>query len=148
MQYQPDVVIVDRSGAAAAIVEMKALNGATVQTATRYLRNLLAHGAVPRARYVLLITPEMGYVWSDPAQVLRQAAPALTFPMNRIVGHYLPADRDRTPMRDLVLEPIVRQWLADLADGVAVDERVESSLSEIGFLNAVRGGLVNAQSPA
>ncbi|MGH2587220.1 MAG: hypothetical protein ACRDJE_20080 [Dehalococcoidia bacterium] len=147
MQYRPDIVIFDRSGAATAIIEVKVLSGADIPTATRYLRNLLAHGVVPHARYVLLITPDMGYLWSAPEAVLHESSPSLIFPMDRIVQHYLPADGGPTPVRDLVLESIVQQWLLDLADGVVVDDRVTSSLRESGFLNAVRDGLVSAQAP-
>jgi len=148
MRFRPDVVIADRFGTTAAIVEVKALNGASVQTATRYLRNLLVHGAVPHARFVMLITPECGYLWSEPEKVLLETAPTLSFPMDRIVEHYLPADGAHVPVRDLVLEPIVRQWLADLSEGIVVDPRVENSLDEIGFLEVVRGGRVYTQTPA
>jgi hypothetical protein len=147
MQYRPDIVISDRSGAAAAIIEVKALSDTSVETATRYLRNLLAHGVVPHARYALLITPDVGYLWSTPEEVLHESPPLLIFPMDRIVQHYLPADGEPTPVRDLVLESIVQQWLLDLADGIAVDDAVTRSLRESGFLNAVRDGLVSAQAP-
>ena len=147
MRYRPDIVISDRFGSATAIVEVKALNGAGAQTATRYLRNLLAHGVVPHARYVLLVTPDRGYLWLTPEAVLQESDPSLSFPMDRIVQHYLPSDGSPTQVRGLVLEPIVQQWLLDLADGITVDDRVTSSLSESGFLNAVRDGLVNAQAP-
>lgn len=144
MQYQPDIVILDRSGAAVAIVEVKALSGAGVQSGTLYLRNLFAHGVVPYARYALLITPHEGYLWSSPEEVLQQSAPSLTFPMGRIVRHYLPSeDGNSMPVRDLVLESIVKQWLSDLADGIDVDDSVTSSLRESGFLNAIRDGLVD-----
>jgi len=147
MQYRPDIVISDRSGAATAIIEVKALSSADVQTATRYLRNLLAHGLVPHARYILLITADTGYLWSTPEAVLSESPPALTFPMDRIMQHYLPSDGGPTPVRGLVLESIVHQWLLDLTDGITVDDRVTSGLRESGFLNAVRDGLVHAQAP-
>ena len=147
MQYRPDIVISDRSGAAVAIIEVKALSGG-VRTAARYLRNLFAHGVLPHARFALLITADTGYLWSAPDAVRREAAPSLTFPMDRVVQHYLPADRGSTPVRDLVLESVVERWLADLADGIVIDARVESSLQEAGFLHAVRDSLVNVLAPA
>ena len=146
MQYRPDIVISDRFGAPIAIVEVKALNGASVQTATRYMRNLLAHGVAPLARYVLLITADTGYLWQTPEEVLHESAPSLTFPMRRIVQHYLPSGDGSTPVRDLVLEATVKAWLSDLVDGIVVDDEVTSILRESGFLDAVRGGLVNAQA--
>jgi hypothetical protein len=147
MQYRPDIVISDPSGAAIAIIEVKALNGAGIQTATRYLRNLLAHGVAPNARYILLITPDTGYLWQTPEAVLHESAPSLTFPMDRIIQHYLPSSGGPTPVRDLVLQSIVRQWLSDLADGISVDHEVSRILHDSGFLGAVRNGSVNAQAP-
>lgn len=148
MQYRPDIVISDRFGTPVAIIEVKALNGAGTHTATRYLRNLLAHGVVPQARYVLLITQDTGYLWTTPEAVLREAIPALTFPMDRITQHYLRSQDGRAPIDDLVLEPIVRLWLSNLADGITVDDAVTSSLQRAGFLNAVRNGLIDAPALA
>ncbi|MGI8550396.1 MAG: hypothetical protein ACR2PL_06290 [Dehalococcoidia bacterium] len=148
MQYRPDIVISDRSGVAVAMIEVKALSGASVETATRYLRNLLAHGVAPRVGYVLLITADTGYLWSTPEAVLHEPAPSLTFPMDRITRHYLPDSGPSTLVGDLVLESIVKVWLSDLADGAVVDVGVTSSLRETGFLNAVRDGLVNAYATA
>lgn len=148
MQYRPDIAIFDRSGAATAIVEVKALTGASVQTAARYLRNLFVHGVAPRARYVLLITSDAGYLWSTPEEILNESAPSLTFPTDRIVQHYLQSNGDAMPVRDLVFESIARQWLSDLADGIEVDDGVTSTLRESGFLDAVRDGLVGAYASA
>ena len=146
MQYRPDIVLTDRSGTTAAIVEVKTLRGG-VQTATRYLRNLLTHGVMPHARYVLLVTPDSGYLWRAPDEVLHEAVPSLTFPMARITQHYLQSDSGPAPVREVVLESIVKQWLSDLADGIAVDHDVTSSLREIGFLDAVRDGMVDSEAP-
>ncbi len=148
MQYRPDIVISDRFGAPVAIIEVKALNHAGVHTAARYLRNLLAHGLVPQARFVLLITPDTGYLWSTPGALLQDTPPALTFPMDRIVQHYVAAGGATLPVHGLVLESIAHQWLADLADGVVVDAETTSRLEDIGFVQAVRDGLVNVHSPA
>lgn len=146
MQYQPDIVISDRFGAAVAIIEVKALVGTDAQVATRYLRNLLAHGIAPSARYILLITPDTGYLWLTPEAVLTESGPSLIFHMNRIVAHYLPPDDEAGPVRGLVLEAIVKLWLSDLADGTIVDEQVTRGLRESGFLDAVRDGRVTAQA--
>jgi hypothetical protein len=147
VQYRPDIVIADRSGEATAIIEVKALSDSSVQAATRYLRNLLAHGVVPHARYALLITPDVGYLWSSPEAVLHESVPSLAFPMDRITRHYLPSDGGSTLVRDLVLESIVKQWLSDLADGAIVDEQTTSALRDSGFLDVVRNGQITMQTP-
>lgn len=148
MQYRPDIVLTDASGAAIAIVEVKALGAAGTQTATRYLRNLLAHGVVPHARYALLITPESGYLWRTPDEVVRESAPRLTFPMGSITQHYLPPGSSAALVPDLVLQSIAAQWLSDLADGIIVDRAVTDSLRDAGFLDAVRHAQVNTHIPA
>jgi hypothetical protein len=148
VQYRPDVLVSDQAGTTVAIVEVKALSEANEQNASRYLRNLLAHGIVPHARFVLLITPEMGYLWEAPEALLRGTAPSLIFPMERITQHYLRTNGRAAPPEDLVLEAIVKQWLSDLADGIAIDEAVTKLLREAGFLDAVRDGLVSAPALA
>ena len=146
MNYRPDVVVSDRSGTVTAIVEVKALTGAGVQTATQYLRNLLAHGRAPVARFVLLITPDMGYLWTTPDAILQGARPAYTFPMAGIIQHYLPPDGRQASLRELVLESIIAQWLSDVADGVSVDDEVASVLRASGFLDAVLDGRVSVHA--
>lgn len=144
MEYRPDLVIFDRAGAPAALVEVKSLSS-SVETATRYLRNLFTHGMTPLAQFVVLVTPETGYIWETPEAILRELPPAFTFPMARITRHYLRPD-DLDPVRERILESIVTQWLSDLADGKSVDDEVTSILQHAGFVAAIRGGLV--ASPA
>lgn len=146
MQYQPDIVISDRSGVAIAIIVVKAINNVTTQIATRYMRNLLSHGIPPRARYLLLITEGAGYLWLSAEAVLRESAPSLIFPMDQIVRHYLPSNGESTSVGDLVLEAVVEAWLFDVTDGFIVDDQVANSLRQTGFLDAVRDGLVNTHA--
>jgi hypothetical protein len=143
MQFQPDIAISDRTGSPIAIIEVKALKDASVRNATRYLRNLLSHGIAPRVRYVMLITPTAGYVWTSPNAVLEEATPALSFSIERIIRHYLPSEEPDS-VRDLVLEAIARQWLWDLTDGIEVDPDVTDRLRGAGLLSAVRDGEVSA----
>lgn len=146
MQYRPDLVISDRRGTPTALVEVKTLSGGDVRTATRYLRNLFAHGMAPSARFVLLVTPETAYLWNTPEAILQESAPAFTFPMERITRRYLQPDGRDGPVRERVLESVVTQWLSDLADGMSVDDEVTSILREAGFLDAVSEGLVDASA--
>jgi hypothetical protein len=146
MRYRPDIVISDRSGAAVAIIQVRALADGSVQTATRYMRNLLSHVVEPHARYVLLITREAGYLWSSMEAVLHESAPTLTFPMDRITRYYLRSDDGSSPVGEIVLDAIATQWLWDLTDGITVDEQVTSSLRETGFLSVVQDGLVKVQA--
>jgi hypothetical protein len=146
VQYRPSIVISDPSGVPTAIVEVKALNGADARTATRYMRNLLAHGVLPHARYVLLITPDAGYLWRSPETILSGSTPSLIFPMGSIMEQYLRWNGGHAPVRGFVLESIARQWLSDLADGVVGEDPATRSLREAGFLDAVRDGMVSDQA--
>jgi hypothetical protein len=148
MQYRPDIVLTDRAGMAVATVEVKALHDASTHNATRYMRNLLVHGITPHARYVMLITPGAGYLWNTPQAALKESPPAFTFPMERIIRHYLPAADGSTTIRGFLLESVAAQWLSDLADGIVVDADVTERLRDAGFVDAVGEGQVSVRASA
>jgi len=145
MIYRPDIAISDPAGSPIAFVEVKALRQLDVQTATRYVRNLLAHGFSPRIQYIMLITPDTGYLWTNPEAVLHEKKPDLEFPMHRITQHYAPRNGAAAQIRGVVLESIVRQWLSDLADGASVDDGVTDELRAYGFIDSVHNGLIHSQ---
>lgn len=144
MNYQPDIAITDRYGSPVAVIEVKALTNLDAQRAVRYMKNLLTHGFASRTQYVMLITRDMGYLWTQPASVLNEAIPDLKFPMNRIIQQYVPTNGTMPAVHGGVLEAIVVQWLSDLAAGVPVDDRAAAQLAAHGFVEAVHSGTINA----
>ncbi len=136
-QYRPDIIITDQFGATLAIIQVKSFTGVDVKNASQYMRNLLAHGVVPSARFTMLVTADTGYLWGAPAAVVREAAPLLLFPIDPILRHFLPGRDFQRPIGGDFLETITRFWLEDLTDGRAVDDQVDSSLRDAGFLQAV-----------
>lgn len=125
-------------------MEVKALNEANTSDTALYLRRLLSHGDPPSAaRYVLLITAQTGYLWTSTADVLRAAPSVLTFPIASIIRKLVPDANEGTRLRDFALEVLIEQWLWNAVDDIRTDEEIDGKLSEVGFLDAVRGGTVN-----
>jgi hypothetical protein len=148
MPYRPDITIADASGNTVAFIEVKAFHGTDVDIAARYLRNLLVHGGEAQAAFILLVTPETGYLWTQPDTVLREAPPSATFPMRQIIQHYLPTDSDQSRLRGPVLESLVEQWLADLVSGISDADTRPTALRTSGFLDALRDAQVSAHVSA
>lgn len=144
MQYRPDITVHDPGGNLVAIVEVKALREASVQTATLYLQDLLSHGVAPRSGYVLLLTDVIGYLWSSPQEVMQGLAPRLTFPVDSIIQQYQPSHSASASISGSRLESVVLQWMWDVANGDVIDDDSIVSLRAAGFTDALRGGSVTA----
>jgi hypothetical protein len=60
-----DFVAYDPKGRVVLLAEAKSRGGTSAQWASRLRRNLLAHGALPPAKYFLIATPERIYLWQQ-----------------------------------------------------------------------------------
>ncbi len=71
--------------------------------------------------------------------------------MRRVIARYLPSRNGTDRLQEEVLELLVAQWLADLANLAlpatqSPEEEPERTLAKAGFLRLVQGGTVEAQS--
>ncbi len=62
-----DVVVYDKNGQLAAVIEAKNKKGTSKDWATRMRRNLYAHGDWPKTPYFLLALPDRLYLWKNAA---------------------------------------------------------------------------------
>jgi hypothetical protein len=60
-----DIVGFDKNGQLKLVAEVKSRTGASPQWAAQFRRNLLAHGAIPRVDYFLIVLPDRLYLWKD-----------------------------------------------------------------------------------
>jgi hypothetical protein len=62
-----DIVIYDKHGQLAAIIETKNKKGASKDWAIKLRRNLYEHGVWPKTPYFLLVLPDRLYIWKNAA---------------------------------------------------------------------------------
>ena len=60
-----DVVIYDKNGQLAAVIEAKNIKGKPRKWAIEMRRNLYAHGLWPKTPYFLLVLPDRLYIWRN-----------------------------------------------------------------------------------
>lgn len=91
-----------------------------------------------RVPYFLLLSEDVGFLWTEAQQMDSAAAPAYEFPMDRIVMRYLGENSERR-LYHSIFELIVFQWLNDLAMRPGnTSEEPEKTLALSGFSEAIR----------
>jgi len=139
---QADIVIKDRGGILKAIIEVKNKKNLTSEAALFHYRNMMDYGLVEKAPYFLMISQDTGFLWDDLESGIISSNPKLEFVMRDVVSRYLPnLGEDRLSGSEL--EFLVIQWLMDFIGLASVAQtEPERSLADIGFREAILGGVV------
>jgi hypothetical protein len=132
------------------IAEVKGKTGATPEWAAQMRRNLLAHSAIPRARFFLLATPEHFYLWKDSSESLEVKAPDSVVDATHIVDPYIKNTRiTREQISDSSLQLILTSWLSFLVNSKLTAESVPPSekwLFDSGLYEAIRHGSIETEA--
>ncbi len=146
-----DMVLYDSDGHIKLIVEVKGRTNTTRSGAQQVRRNMLAHGAVPDSRFLLLAFPDRLYLWKDADNTQESAEPAYEIDAAPFFRPYFekagvsPGEVSRQGF-----ELIVTSWLNELVNwGISdnVPEPQKRSLQESGLVEAVKGGRVAVEVP-
>lgn len=147
MAVRPDILIQNPDTSPVAIVEVKNRQHLSPDIATEYRRNLLVHGALLRAPYFLLLSQDVGFLWHNGKADCVDMPPSSEFPMGDVMARYLPHLMPQDRLRGEELRLVILQWLLDLAYGPPPNgEMPEQTLAHAGFLQAIRGATVTADS--
>ncbi|HXL36123.1 MAG TPA: hypothetical protein VN954_02855 [Ktedonobacteraceae bacterium] len=142
---RPNILIQSSEGYPIAVVEVKNQQNLSRDIATKFRRNMLAHGLLAQIPYFLLASQDVGYLWKEPKYVSYNTPPNYEFPMDKVVTRYL----KREPGQRLYgaeLELVVLQWLTDLTQGTQENvEEPEITLSISGFIESIKGATVLAE---
>jgi hypothetical protein len=148
LQIRPDIVVQSADRNVVALVEIKNLPDLSPEVAAIIRGNLMAHGLAHQwARYFLLVSQEVGYLW-DRASLgdAPNPLPAATFPMRPVVERYLPSFVTALHLSESHLELAVIQWLWDVANELENrPHETESALAPTGFLDLIKGGRVGLE---
>jgi hypothetical protein len=144
VSYQADVLIQGEEGWPIAMVEVKNRQGLTAEVATAIRRNLLAHGLlIQQVPFFLVVSQDAGFLWMQPKHQHPVDPPTVEFPMHPVVRHYVRWLGTGERLGGSALEIAVATWLSDQSVGGGPDiPETTEPLSEIGFLDAIRGATV------
>lgn len=141
-----DLVARRADGTVVAVIEVKNSENLNPETAAQFRRNLLVHAPlVPAARFFLLVSQDVGYLWDQHAESASlMSEPTVTFPVAPLVEYYLPSFAGKERLSSSQLELAVFQWLWDIANVAPQRPRdSEIPLSQTPFLRALEGGRVD-----
>jgi hypothetical protein len=144
----PDLVVRDRRGNPVAIAEVKNLPGLHVHEAEALREQIASYvdlfdsALTSPVRFLLVVSEETGFLWDASSRGPRQ------FSMRGVIDRYLPHAETRRPLREQLLEHIVRRWLEDVAGGMQTDPlEADEVLAQAGVASAVKGGHVEGSRP-
>ena len=146
----PDFAVYSPDHKLQLVVEVKGTPNSDSNWAAKLRRNLLAHGAVPRAPYFLLVLPDYLYLWSHAADQ-ESALPDFRADTREVLRRYLshwPAGERSEPIGERGLELAVRSWLSELAgrgNGESHETRADDWLNKSGLAAIVRTGTLRAE---
>lgn len=127
-----------------AAVEAKRVLGTSVEWATKYRRNLVAHALLGEVPYLVVATPDRIYIWKAPLPI--DAEPTATLDGLAVFGpYYERVGVDATKIQPTAFELLVLWWLRDLASQLTSED---SALHESGLPEALANAEVTGEAAA
>lgn len=146
MHFNPDIVAYSADGRLQMVGEVKSRQHGSSAAAVKVRRNLLAHGAFPRAPYFVVFFPERLYLWKDGTGTT-ESLPDYTAPTADILGEYLGTWSNKPEQlaeESLVIALIA--WFRDLAgQNRGVRSEADRVAVESGLSHAINHGKVSAE---
>ena len=115
MSFRADLALYDREGRLGAVAEVKNRLGTSPSWAAQTRRNILAHGALGRSDFFLLITPDRIYVWKDVGDEPIEVPPSYEGESQPLFARYF-AGAGIAPGKATgqAFQMLVAAWLGDL----------------------------------
>ena len=140
----------DDHGRAVLLVEAKSLRQTSEVWAARFRRDLMAHGALPKAPFFLIATPERLYFWRQDHSGSNEEPPQYTMDATKQLRPYFEKFK-QTPEKigREVLELILFSWLVDLAESGQLRAKQDSSLkwlSDAGLLDSLNSARIEVSA--
>lgn len=150
--FQWDLLVDNHDGQLALVVEVKTKLNSSPAWATRFRRNLLAHGSFPETPYFLMVFPDWFYLWIATDVQSIQSEPTYTIDARPILQPYFKrAGVSAEQISGQSLEIIVAAWLGEIIHSTNLPEEMKESqhwLIESGLYAAISGGKVRHQAAA
>jgi hypothetical protein len=142
--FRADILVRSPNGQAVAAVEVKNREGMTRQHAVEFRRNLVVHSVgIRRLPFFLLVSQDVGFLWSATTSVALESPPDLEFSMLPVVNRYVSWLRAGERLSGVQLELVVKGWFVDLAlTGLPPIEEPDVTLAKAGFVDAIAGASI------
>lgn len=141
-----DLLVDNRNGQLALVVEIKRKTNVTPEWAAKLRRNILAHGTFPKAPYFLMVFPDKFYLWTNAEAYQDQSEPTYTIDATQILQPYLERSGvTADQISEASLELIVTSWLGEIIHSDQLPKDTEASqqwLIESGLHAALAGGKI------
>ncbi len=143
MSNRPDLLVVGPDGEPKLAVEVKTTKTSSVEWASQFRRNLLAHGVVPSKCFFLLASQDRFFLWSPRDNGL-ESPPDFVADSRQALGPWL--DRMHTPsgkMSEPALELLIQSWLSEIMTDSS--PRDPEFLGRSGLHSAIQGARLRSQ---
>jgi len=140
-------LVIEKRGVPILAVEARNVVSPSAEFASEFLRNILAHGDIPRSEYFLLGLRNHLYLWRDPR--LPVSLPEYQGDTSDVLEPYLV--RLRRPLDKLSqsgFEMLMQSWVEELVIGILPDAGDRKWLVESGLAEAVRDGYIRTNIAA
>ncbi|PAX51373.1 hypothetical protein [Brunnivagina elsteri] len=141
---QWDLSVVNRDGKLVLVVEVKSKTNVPPEWATKFRRNILAHGILANAPYFLMVFPDKFYLWTNSENLILEKEPDYTIDAHPILDPYferagIVGDR----ISGQSLEIIIASWLGEIIHSEKPSQNFDATqlwLIESGLYDALAGG--------
>lgn len=138
-----DILVRTPGGQSVLVAEIRNRQNLSQGVAVALRRNLASHNLLPPSKFFLLLSQDVGFLWSTADSSVPDAPPTVEFPMVNVVSRYLRGAQPQDRLRQSELQMLVANWLEDLAGPAPkVADEPEKTLEQTGFLKAIQGATV------
>ncbi len=150
MSAQWDLTAFDRDNRLVLAVEVKSKLDASADWAAQFRRNILAHGTLPNARYLLMAFPDRFYLWENVGSAHEPVEPTYTVDARPLLQPYFEQSGVAAEqVSGQSLELIVASWLNEVIHKTPDElDASEQWLVESGLYEAVAGGNLDTEVAA
>jgi hypothetical protein len=152
MSQAADLIVHERNGRIALVVEVNGRTETSRAWATQLRRNILAHGVIPNSRFFLLALPDRLYLWKATENLPELVEPTYEIDATPFFQpYYEKAGLTPDSLSSQSFELIVTAWLHELIHwGISpnIPGTEREALKESGLLEALQGGTITVEMPA
>jgi hypothetical protein len=151
LQSRWDLSVNDLNGQLILVVEIKQKLNTSPEWAAKFLRNILAHGTFPKAKYFLLAFPDRFYLWNCDEVSVDISMPTYIIDASELLQPYFKrAEVSPKTISGKGFELIIAFWVGEIMHSESSEEIEKSQpwLIDSGLYAALSNGVVSNEAAA